>query len=351
MSKCVVHMQKMKMSAIGGIQSHNQREHESKKNHEIDYAKSGLNVDLLNGERINYQQELKERIADLGLKKAVRKDATVYCSFIVSSDKEFFEVLGAREHEKRQFDQNMSVALGIQQASPFEYMGEEYQTECIRAGALRYFQEAMQFFIKRYGGENLINATVHFDEATPHMHLGIVPVTEDGRLSAKDLFTPLELKQLQTDFAREVGSKYDLERGKEGSEAKHLDEVSYKLQKRSEQLETLSGEVNHLEAEKNALESQIERLGVQQSTLEEEIGLLDKAIKGKRQEAVEQFGSVAEMQRAVEQERKVSELEKKLSLFERFMDAFPQVRTLWEQFQNNHLQNRQKQKGKEQKRE
>ena len=39
------------------------------------------------------------------------------------------------------------------------------------------------------GIENVINATVHMDEATPHMHLGIVPVTEDGRLSAKDIFT------------------------------------------------------------------------------------------------------------------------------------------------------------------
>ncbi|WP_434780990.1 plasmid recombination protein [Bacillus subtilis] len=26
------------------------------------------------------------------------------------------------------------------------------------------------------------------DEATPHMHVGIVPITEDGRLSAKDFF-------------------------------------------------------------------------------------------------------------------------------------------------------------------
>ena len=94
MSMCAVHMMKLKMSAMGGIQSHNQREHESKKNKEIDYAKSDNNYDVLLAENINYQRAVKERIAELNLKKAVRKDAVVYCSFIVSSDRDFFVGLG-----------------------------------------------------------------------------------------------------------------------------------------------------------------------------------------------------------------------------------------------------------------
>ena len=85
MSYCVVHMQKMKMSALGGIQSHNQREHPSKKNHDIDYTKSRHNIDLVNYDQINYQRAVKERIEELKLGKAVRKDAVVYSSFIVSS--------------------------------------------------------------------------------------------------------------------------------------------------------------------------------------------------------------------------------------------------------------------------
>lgn len=33
----------------------------------------------------------------------------------------------------------------------------------------------------------MLYATVHLDEKTPHMHFGIVPITQDGRLSAKEV--------------------------------------------------------------------------------------------------------------------------------------------------------------------
>ena len=45
------------------------------------------------------------------------------------------------------------------------------------------------------------------------MHLGVVPITAD-RLSAKTLFDKKELTSIQTDFAKQVGERYGLERGK-----------------------------------------------------------------------------------------------------------------------------------------
>lgn len=289
MSKCVVHMQKMKMGAMGGIQSHNQREHESKKNKEIDYEKSQFNFDTVNAENINYQRTVKERIAELNLKKAVRKDAVVYCSFIVSSDREFFRQLGEQIHLERcddERDRNWWDSGYTQNYDSMELYSEEYQTECIRIGAESFFQYATQFFKERYGKENVLNGTVHMDEATPHMHLGIVPVTSDGRLSAKDIFTPLELKQLQTDFAEKVGAKYGLERGKEGSQAKHLDEVTFKLKKRQEELDIKQGElfnrnleVSRLEKTSERLKSEISALEMDKTTLEREIEPLKGKIK------------------------------------------------------------------------
>lgn len=282
MSMCAVHMMKLKMSAMGGIQSHNQREHESKKNKEIDYAKSDNNYDVLLAENINYQRAVKERIAELNLKKAVRKDAVVYCSFIVSSDRDFFVGLGEQEHIRREQDARESVAIGIEEPTPFEYLSDEYKEDCIRAGSEKFFARATQFFSDRYGEENVINATVHMDEATPHMHLGVVPVTADGRLSAKDIFTPLELKQLQTDFAEKVGKPFQLERGKEGSETKHLDEISFKVQKRQEQLESLEESVWQLESRQGVLqreckdlEKHAESLSKTVSDLKADISTLD----------------------------------------------------------------------------
>lgn len=236
MSKCVVHMKKMKMSAMGGIQSHNQREHESSKNKEIDYSKSEQNYDVLLDERINYQRAIKERIAELNLKRAVRSDAVVYSSFIVSSDRGFFYNLGYHEHIRKS-NESESVAIGLTPITDFDYCDEEYKNQCIADGSRRFFENATKFFCDRYGRENVINATVHMDEHTPHMHIGIVPITPDGRLSAKQLFTKQSLRELQTDFAETVGKEFGLERGTEGSKAKHLDEVTYKLAKREEQLD------------------------------------------------------------------------------------------------------------------
>ena len=50
-----------------------------------------------------------------------------------------------------------------------------------------YFSYALDF-IKAHQNENtIISAVVHMDEKTPHMHLCFVPITENGKLSAKDI--------------------------------------------------------------------------------------------------------------------------------------------------------------------
>ena len=38
-----------------------------------------------------------------------------------------------------------------------------------------------------YGRENILGAAIHLDESKPHLHLDVVPLTEDGRLSAKEI--------------------------------------------------------------------------------------------------------------------------------------------------------------------
>ena len=40
---------------------------------------------------------------------------------------------------------------------------------------------------KEVGEQNIISAIVHMDEKTPHMHLCFTPITEDNRLSAKEI--------------------------------------------------------------------------------------------------------------------------------------------------------------------
>ena len=70
------------------------------------------------------------------------------------------------------------------------------------------------------------------------MHVNFVPVTSDGRLSAKDLFArgTGELRKLQTEFYEEVGKPFGLNRGEEGSKTKHKSTAQFKLDKINQQI-------------------------------------------------------------------------------------------------------------------
>lgn len=187
-------MQKMKSNAVKGIQIHNQREKESETNPDIVKEKSHLNYDLINGKnQIDYKEKIDQIISEnVTSKKAIRKDAVRLSEFLITSDRDFFEGISSEEQE-------------------------------------RYFETAYEFLAERYGEKNLIYASVHLDEKTPHMHVGFVPVTEDGRLSAKDFFgQKKQLVSLQDDFnAHMKENEFDLKRGVSTSR-KHVETAKYK---------------------------------------------------------------------------------------------------------------------------
>ena len=68
--------------------------------------------------------------------------------------------------------------------------------------------------------DTIISAVVHMDEKTPHMHLSFVPLTEDQRLSAKDIVgNKKKLTWWQDEFWKHMVKKYpDLERGESASQ-------------------------------------------------------------------------------------------------------------------------------------
>ncbi|WP_176481274.1 MobV family relaxase, partial [Clostridioides difficile] len=137
----------------------------------------------------NDKRSIKGKLANLvESRRAVRKDAVVVCDFIVTSDNEAMDTLGADRQRE-------------------------------------YFQDSVKWFYDRYGADRVLNATVHMDETTPHLHIGVMPIPQDGRLSAKAIFTKDEMKAIQTEIDRDVGEKYGLARGVEGYERTHLAEA------------------------------------------------------------------------------------------------------------------------------
>jgi hypothetical protein len=79
----------------------------------------------------------------------------------------------------------------------------------------------MDWLKDKHGEENIISATIHRDETTPHLAAFVVPITKDGRLSARDYLGGRKLlSEAQTSYAKQV-AHLGLERGVEKSKAQH----------------------------------------------------------------------------------------------------------------------------------
>lgn len=85
-----------------------------------------------------------------------------------------------------------------------------------------YFTDALAWLKDRHGAENLIYAGIHRDETTPHLYAYVVPIDPQGKLNCRHFLGGVKaLSQMQTDFAERVGQRHGLQRGIEGSKARH----------------------------------------------------------------------------------------------------------------------------------
>ena len=86
-----------------------------------------------------------------------------------------------------------------------------------------FFKKATEYIQNRYGKENILQATVHMTEKSPHLHILAAPVTSDQRLNAKSFMDgPIDLRALHDDLA-EIGKEFGLRRGLRGG---HRNKVS-----------------------------------------------------------------------------------------------------------------------------
>ena len=177
----ILRFAKYKGPEIGHIESHNERTKEKyASNPDIDTSRSHLNFHLVSPER-KYRAEAEKQIAEAGCR--TRSDSVRVVEVLVTASPEFFK--GKKKAE-------------------------------IKA----YFQEALDFIQQHQNPRTIISAVVHMDEKTPHMHLCFAPLTEDKRLSAKEIVgNKKKLTWWQDEFWKHMVGKYpDLERGESASE-------------------------------------------------------------------------------------------------------------------------------------
>lgn len=107
----------------------------------------------------------------------------------------------------------------------------------------------LQWLRETYGEQNLVSAVLHMDEKTPHIHATVIPIVagerrkarqeeqngkkkyrkknpQDVRLCADDIMARHKLKHYQDTYAQAMG-KYGLQRGVDGSLARHISTSQY----------------------------------------------------------------------------------------------------------------------------
>lgn len=116
--------------------------------------------------------------------------------------------------EKRRKDAVLAVEY-VMTASPEWFASATPEQE------KAFFQRSVQWLADKYGVDRIITASIHRDEATPHLSAFVVPLTKDKRLSAKEFIGSRDkMRADQTSYAGRVAD-LGLERGIEGSKATH----------------------------------------------------------------------------------------------------------------------------------
>lgn len=174
-------------------------------------------------------------------------------------------------------------------------------------------KDAYAFMCKKYGEQNIAAFVVHLDEANPHVHCTVLPLTEKNKFSfVKTFMNGINTREalseymdnLHTEYAEEVGLKYGMERGDSTKEtgAVHRTTEEYRRQlweeaekKREEvknntntiesqksTIETLSREIKHSTIRLKAIQTMIQNLETSKHDLELEIEKLNKdLVQGK----------------------------------------------------------------------
>lgn len=183
--------------AGGGIGSHIDRAEGQEHTYpHADAARRSLNINhaLPSGRHlINLPEAINERIGEgYTGKKAIRKDGVRFLSLVLTGTHEDMMQL-ARDAEK-----------------------------------FKKWQQANYDFVKKEFGEaNIMRFTLHMDEKTPHIHAIVVPLTSDGRLSAKELMGNKKNLSLRQDRYAEAMETFGLIRGVRDSKANHTGEGWY----------------------------------------------------------------------------------------------------------------------------
>lgn len=324
-----MHYAKYGKQAVGSILLHSDRGIDSPDTHEhsnenIDRSRTYLNYDLRDRGGLTAYAYYKQRIDQIAREtkeitgKSIRKDAVTLCSWAVTAPKD---------------------------------LAKDKQAE--------FFEAAYRWFVERYGEDNIVTATVHMDEITPHMHLQFTPIIEkDGvrRLCAKDMETRRTLatahQKLKKHLEQALGCEVNIlngatEQGNKSVLELQNETLSKQIAEKSEQYEKMtktlsSKELKEIDTTPKRLTGGFKGLSPQQaqelvntslalSKENRQLKTKNKELKGENKKLTEEKNTIVSELTAIKQERQATFNRKQMEQLDR----------------ENKLKNRAKQSEKE----
>lgn len=242
---CIMRTEKRKKSDLSGIQKENTRT-ATEYNNKVSPGMDVFNVVLK--ESNNWLQDINNEIKAAGAK--TRSNSVLALDTIYTASPDFFQGKTNQQNDD-------------------------------------FFKDCLQFHQEHFG--HIISAVIHYDETTPHLHVVSVPLTKDGRLSARDVIgNKSKMSKTQDSFFEQVGRGYGLERGihMDGQEKKqHISAQEHELREIKQEI---AREQERLEAAEHSEETARTRAREYRQTAAE----LQKQVQVLQEERAKQHNSL-----------------------------------------------------------
>lgn len=262
---CIMRTEKRKRTDLSGIQRENDRT-ATEYNNKVEPGMDILNVSLVQSD--NWMQDIQQEIDRAGAH--TRSNSVVALDTIYTASPQFFQERTNAENDK-------------------------------------FFQDCLKFHQQHFG--HVISAVIHYDETTAHMHVISVPLTRDGRLSARDVIgNRTQMRRTQTEFYEQVGRGYGLERGvqQDGPEkAQHITAQEHRLrevqQETQRELDRL-GAVSHREQTERERAKRLRRQADEQQAENRRLKATASQIRGDMERQQRITGQLADMNQKARRE-------------------------------------------------
>lgn len=233
---CIMRTEKRKRTDLSGIQKENTRT-ATEYNNKVSPGMDIFNVTLK--ESNNWLQDINKEIQAAGAK--TRANSVLALDTLYTASPKFFQGKTNEEND-------------------------------------RFFRDCLKFHENHFG--HIISAVVHYDETTPHMHVISVPLTKDGRLSARDVIgNKAKMTKTQDQFFEQVGRGYGLGRGihMDGQEKKqHISAQEHELREIKQEIAKGQEELKAIEHSKETARTRAQTARQTATELQKEVEQLQE---------------------------------------------------------------------------